>query len=79
MLDEHTAEVETYEELAKRVGANAGWSLVRWCGNAACEARIKAETKATIRCIPRNQSLDPGACIVCGGSSDRRVIVARAY
>jgi prolyl-tRNA synthetase len=79
MLDEHTAEVETYEELAKRVAANAGWSLVRWCGNAACEARIKAETKATIRCIPRNQSLDPGACIVCGGSSDRRVIVARAY
>ena len=79
MLDEHTAEVETYEELAKRVAANAGWSLVRWCGNAACEARIKAETKATIRCIPHNQSLDPGACIVCGGSSDRRVIVARAY
>ena len=54
MLDEHTAEVDTFDELAARVAANAGWSLAHWCGDAACEARVKAETKATIRCIPRD-------------------------
>jgi prolyl-tRNA synthetase len=79
MLDTHTVEVETYEELAGRVAANAGWSLAHWCGDAACEARVKAETKATIRCIPRDVPLEEGRCILCGGRSGQRVIFARAY
>ena len=78
MLAERTAEVDSYAELAARVAANAGWSLAHWCGDAACEARVKAETKATIRCIPRDLPADAGPCIVCGGSG-RRVIFARAY
>ena len=79
MLAEHTAEVDTYQLLAERVASNAGWSLAHWCGSAACEAQVKAETKATIRCIPRDLPPDAGPCIVCGGSSHRRVIFARAY
>jgi prolyl-tRNA synthetase len=79
MLAEHTADVDTYDELAGRVGTNAGWSLAHWCGGSACEAQVKAETKATIRCIPRDLPLDSGRCIVCGGTSDRRVVFARAY
>jgi prolyl-tRNA synthetase len=71
--------VETYDELAERAAANAGWSLAHWCGDAACEARVKTETKATIRCIPRNAPPEPGRCIVCGGVSERRVVFARAY
>ena len=65
--------------LAARVAANAGWSLAHWCGGAACEAQIKLETKATIRCIPRDLPPETGRCILCGGMSDRRVIFARAY
>ncbi|HZH08531.1 MAG TPA: hypothetical protein VEY69_17830, partial [Lautropia sp.] len=65
--------------LAERVAANAGWSLAHWCGSAACEAQVKAETKATIRCIPRDLPAEPGTCVVCGGQSDERVIFARAY
>ncbi|MGH2614675.1 MAG: proline--tRNA ligase [Thermomicrobiales bacterium] len=79
MLDEHTAEVDSYEELAERAATNAGWSLAHWCGDAACEARVKAETKATIRCIPRDLPDEPGKCLACGGRSGRRVIFARAY
>ena len=79
MLDEHTADVETYGELAKRITANAGWSLAHWCGGPACEAMIKAETKATIRCVPLDRPAEPGRCIVCGGTSERRVVIARAY
>lgn len=77
--EEHTASVDTFAALAERVATNAGWSLAPWCGDAACEARIKAETKATIRCIPRDQSLAEGSCIVCGRKSAQRVVVARAY
>jgi prolyl-tRNA synthetase len=79
MLAERTAEVNSYAELVERVAANAGWSLAHWCGNAACEAQVKAETKATIRCIPRDLPPDVGLCVICGGRSNRRVIVARAY
>jgi prolyl-tRNA synthetase len=79
MLAEHTADVDTYDELALRIAANAGWSLAHWCGDADCEARVKAETKATIRCIPRDLPPEMGQCIVCGGESDRRVVIARAY
>jgi prolyl-tRNA synthetase len=79
MLADHTAEVAGYDELAARVAANAGWSLAHWCGDPACEARVKTETKATIRCIPHEVPDEPGCCIVCGNASDRRVVFARAY
>ena len=60
MLDEHTAEVESLRGTCRRgLPANAGWSLAHWCGDAACEARVKAETKATIRCIP----VQPADCV----------------
>jgi prolyl-tRNA synthetase len=80
-LDAHTAAVATYGELAARVSANAGWSLAHWCGDPSCEARVKAETKATIRCVPLEPSAEPGAgtCVVCGKASERRVVFARAY
>ncbi len=79
MLDDHTATVETYDDLAARAAANTGWSLAHWCGDSACEARVKTDTKATIRCIPRDLPSEPGQCIVCGGPSEQRVIFARAY
>jgi prolyl-tRNA synthetase len=81
MLSERLATVHSYTELADRVAANAGWSLAHWCGDSACEARVKAETKATIRCIPRDQpaGTDSGPCIVCGGTNSQQVIFARAY
>jgi prolyl-tRNA synthetase len=79
MLAGHTVEVTSYDDLAARVAANAGWSLAHWCGDPNCEARVKTDTKATIRCIPRDLPPAPGRCLVCGTTSDRRVIFARAY
>ena len=78
MLSGQTADVNTYDELAQWVATNAGWSLAHWCG-VACEALVKTETKATIRCIPRDLPPETGRCIVCGGMSDRRVVFARTY
>ncbi|HET7092744.1 MAG TPA: proline--tRNA ligase [Thermomicrobiales bacterium] len=79
MRDERIALVDRSADLAERVADNAGWSLAHWCGAAACEARVKAETKATIRCIPSDAPDENGRCVVCGGRSERRVIFARAY
>jgi len=79
MLDENTEQVSTYERLQERVAANAGFSRVWWCGDEACEEKVKAETKATIRCIPFDQPGGTGDCIVCGKQSNTEVIMARAY
>lgn len=79
MLADHTTEVDSYAALAERVAGNAGWSLAHWCGDAACEAKVKAETKATTRVIPFDQPSEAGHCIICGGSSPQRVVFARAY
>lgn len=79
MLEENTAVVTSYDELKARVEANAGFSLAHWCGSEACEAKVKAETKATIRCIPFDQPEGEGRCLVCGGESTTQVVWARAY
>ncbi|MBA2520942.1 MAG: proline--tRNA ligase [Chloroflexia bacterium] len=78
-LAERMVPVENRAELSRRAAANAGWSLAHWCGGARCEAAVKAETKATIRCIPRDVPDERGHCIVCDRPSERRVIFARAY
>jgi len=74
-----TVDVSDWETFADRVTTNAGWNRVWWCENAACEERVKQETKATIRCIPLDQPGGSGACIACGSESTQQVIMARAY
>ena len=76
--DANIHDPRTYDEL-KEVVAN-GWAFSWWCGNATCEARVKEDTKATIRCIPlEGQPGGKGKCIVCGDEADKKVIFGRAY
>lgn len=78
-LAENTAAVASLDELYGRVAENAGFSSAGWCGDDACEARVKVESKATIRCLPLEQPDDLGACIVCGRPATSLAIFARAY
>lgn len=72
-----TFAVSEYGEFKSAV--EQGLAYVFWCGNAACEEKIKAETKATLRCIPMEQEGGEGRCILCGGASRERAYFARAY
>jgi len=68
----------TFEELREIV--LDGWARAYWCGNLACEAKIKEETKATNRNIPLDQmGAGPGACVVCGQPAEQWSYWARAY
>ncbi len=78
-LESLTVEVSTLEELYERVKANAGFSLAGWCGDEACETKVKADSHATIRCLPLEQPEDPGTCVVCGKKAEHQVVFARAY
>ena len=73
----NTHEAKTYDELKQAV--EGGFALSYWCGNAECEAKIKEETRATMRCIPLEQSGGSGKCVYCGKPAQEQAIFARAY
>jgi prolyl-tRNA synthetase len=75
--DENIHEVENLSQL-KDV-AKDGWAFAWWCGSSECEAEIKAETKATNRCIPLEQPGGEGNCVYCGNLSEKKTYFARAY
>jgi prolyl-tRNA synthetase len=75
--DANTKEPKNYEEF--KAAVENGFALAFWCGDPECEAKIKEETKATMRCIPLAQRESSGTCIFCGRSAKEKGIFARAY
>jgi prolyl-tRNA synthetase len=73
----HTHAPRSYDEF--KAAVEDGFARAWWCGNAACEAQVQEETKATIRCIPFEQPGGTGPCIVCNSTATEQAIFARAY
>ncbi|MFI3295630.1 MAG: proline--tRNA ligase [Rikenellaceae bacterium] len=75
--------VDSYEEFKSVLETKGGFVLAHWDGTSETEEKIKAETKATIRCIPLAEQLpsamEEGCCIISGGYSSQRVLFAKAY
>jgi prolyl-tRNA synthetase len=74
--------VKDYGEVKELVERDAGFVYAGWCGSAECEAKVKEETKATIRSIPFEEFRSPTApttCVVCGKPAQHEVIWSRAY
>jgi len=78
MRENSTQAVDSYDEFKVAI-EEGGFILAHWDGTAETEARVKEETKATIRCIPLQGERTPGRCMVTGQPSAQRVIFARAY
>ncbi|NMB36718.1 MAG: proline--tRNA ligase, partial [Bacteroidales bacterium] len=78
--EDNTTKVDTWEEFKEKI-EEGGFLLCHWDGTAETEAKIKEETKATIRCIPLDSFVckEEGKCIYSGKSSSERVLFARAY
>lgn len=74
-----TTKVDSYDEFKRVLDEKGGFVLAHWDGSVEVEERIKAETKATVRCIPLDAPDEEGTCIVSGKPSHRRVIFARSY
>lgn len=78
-LDENIFPCDNYEEFKERV-KDGGFFLCPWDGTEETEAQIKAETQATIRCVPYGYSQENlGVDMVSGKPATCRVIVARSY
>jgi len=80
----NTTEPADYEAFKKAV--EKGFAFSWWCGGSDCEGKIKEETKATMRCIPLDQTLGvgraaggTGKCVYCGQPAKEKAIFAKAY
>jgi prolyl-tRNA synthetase len=76
--EEKTFTVDTWDEFKDQI-ERGGFIMAHWDGTAETEEAIKAETKATIRCIPLVGIAEAGKCVYSGKESARRVVFARAY
>ena len=77
--NEHITPANTYQEFKELLDGKAGFIAAHWDGTSETEEKIKEETKATIRCIPLNNTLEAGVCIYSRKPSTQRVLFARAY
>jgi prolyl-tRNA synthetase len=71
--------VEDYATMREILEAQGGFVMAHWDGTPETEAAIKAETGATIRCIPLDQAPEKGRCPYTNRPSDGRVVFAKAY
>jgi prolyl-tRNA synthetase len=77
---ENTHQVGDYQSFKKTIEEQGGFIESGWCGSAACEARIKEETKATIRVLPMGRNGPPeGNCVLCGEKAAELAVFAKAY
>ena len=77
--EQNTHHVDDYAEFKTRLAEEGGFYLAHWDGTPETEARVKEETKATIRCLPLDDPGESGACMVSGKPSKQRVIWSKAY
>jgi prolyl-tRNA synthetase len=85
--DTHTAAIDSKDAFyrfftprdVKQPEIHGGFAYAHWCGGQRCEEKIKDDLSVTIRCIPLEHGKETGACLVCGGKSDQRVVFAKAY
>jgi prolyl-tRNA synthetase len=78
--EEHTSETDSYEQFKEIMEGRPGFVVSPWCGSAACEASIKAETQATIRNIPFASTPAGGkACLKCGSPATAHAWFAKSY
>lgn len=77
--DTHITEVDSYEAFKEVLEQKGGFVSAHWDGTIETEAKIKEETKASIRCIPIDAKETVGSCVYSGKPSTKRVLFAKAY
>ena len=77
--EENIREVNDFESFQKIIKEKGGFVSAHWDGTNETEEAIKKKTKATIRCIPLENTLEEGVCVLSGNPSKQRVLFAKSY
>jgi prolyl-tRNA synthetase len=75
----HTYVATNYDEFKDVVANKPGFVKAMWCGDQACEDKIKEETTATSRCMPFEQEHLSDVCVCCGRPAKKMVYWGKAY
>ena len=68
-----------YETFKNTVAEKGGFVKAMWCGDSACEDKIKEDTGATSRCMPFEQEELSDVCVCCGKKAKTMVYWGKAY
>lgn len=77
--DVHTYQAAGYEEFKDLIANKPGFVKAMWCGDEACELKIKEDTTATSRCMPFEQEHIADTCVCCGKPAKTMVYWGKAY
>ncbi len=77
--DEHTYDAFNYDEFKDIVANKPGFVRGMWCGDQACEDKIKEDTTATSRCMPFGADPIGDTCVCCGKPAKKLVFWGKAY
>ncbi len=77
--DSQTYEAKTWEEFKKTFEEKTGFVKAMWCGDEACENKIKEELAVTSRCMPFKQETISDKCVCCGKPATKMVYWGKAY
>ena len=75
----NTRPAGTMDEVKSILAEHGGFIKAMWCGDPACEEKMKDDAGVTSRCIPFEQEDIGDGCSVCGKPSDTMVIWGVAY
>ncbi|MFI3115176.1 MAG: proline--tRNA ligase [Clostridia bacterium] len=74
---EHTFDATTFEQMIEK--SKDGFVRSMWCGDLACEEKVKEETGMPSRCMPFTDEKLSDTCPMCGKKADKLVIWGVAY
>ena len=77
--DERTTVAYTLDEIAEKKKKNQGYVKTMWCGDQACEDKVKEATGAPSRCMPFEQEHLADVCPVCGKKATKMIVWGRQY
>ena len=70
---------KTFDELKELAMEKTGFIKSMWCGDEACELRVKEEAGLTSRCMPFEQEHIGDTCPICGKPAVTSIIWGKAY
>lgn len=77
--EEKTTIAYSLDEIINNFNTNQGYVKTMWCGDEACENKVKEITGAHSRCIPFIQEHIADICPICGKKADKMIVWGRQY
>ncbi len=78
-LDDHTRTCRTLEEVKTFMETEGGFARTMWCGDLACELKMKEEAGVSSRCLPFAQERVGETCVCCGRPAEKMIYWGVAY